>query len=118
MRLSSETYERIIESLRPEPPDAALPRDKRLEPRAGVRGFVSIIPPTGGAPIHVPVRNLSHRGIGILCSHPMWPGEQFVVLLAGDDGSTGIIFSVVYCLPLDPDHHAIGGRMVRMSTRT
>lgn len=112
MKLSAEVYDRILDALRADPPQV-LSREKREEPRAGVRGFVNIIPPTGGVPLRVPVRDLSRKGIGILCAHEMWPGEQFVLMLPGDGGGMGVVFSVAYCRQISPDLHGIGGRMVR-----
>jgi hypothetical protein len=116
MQLSAEVFERIVDALEVDP----LPQvstEKRQEPRTSVHGFVSIIPPGGGPALRVEVRDLSRHGIGLLCPRPMKAGEQFVLLIAGDAGAVGVIFSVVHCRAASPNQYAIGGRVVRFSLR-
>ena len=115
MQLSAEIFERIVDALELDPTPRAA--DKRREPRTAVHGFVSIIPPGGGPPLRVEVRDLSRHGIGLLCEREMAAGEQFVLLIAGDAGAVGVIFSVVHCRKLAPAQYAIGGRVVRFSLR-
>ena len=116
MQLSAEIFERIVDALEvdlPQPRSA----EKRQEPRTAVHGFVSVIPPGGGPPLRVEVRDLSRHGIGLLSKREMKPGEQFVLLIAGDAGAVGVIFAVAHCRALSPEQYAIGARVVRFSLR-
>ena len=116
MQLTAEIFERIVDALEvdaPAPPGA----ERRSEPRTAVNGFVSIIPPGGGPPIRVEVRDLSRHGIGILSKRQMTAGDQFVPLIAGDAGAVGVIFSVAHCRAVSPEQYAVGARVLRFSLR-
>jgi len=116
MQLSAEIFERIVDAIEVDAPSPA-PTEKRREPRTAVHGSVSIIPPGGRPPIRVEVRDLSRHGIGLLSRREMAPGDEFVLLIAGDAGAVGVIFSVVHCRAVAPGQYAIGGRVVRFSLR-
>ena len=116
MQLSAEIFERIVDALEVDAPQRTS-AEKRQEPRTAVHGFVSIVPPGGGPSLRVEVRDLSRHGIGLLSTREMKAGEQFVLLIAGDAGAVGVIFSVVHCRALSPEQYAIGGRVVRFSVR-
>jgi PilZ domain len=116
MQLSAEIFERIVDALEVDAPPPA-PVEKRREPRTAVHGSVSIIPPGGGPPVRVEARDLSRHGIGLLSKREMAAGEEFVLLIAGDTGAVGVIFSVVHCRAVAPGQYAIGGRVVRFSLR-
>ncbi len=116
MQLSAEIFERIVDALEVNALPTA-PAEKRREPRTAVHGSVSIIPPGGGPSLRVEVRDLSRHGIGLLSKREMAAGEEFVLLITGDAGAVGVIFSVVHCRAVAPGQYAIGGRVVRFSLR-
>jgi hypothetical protein len=119
VRLSAEVYQQVVASLTGDEPSAA-GREKRVEPRVGVRGRATVILPNGtGAPDAaqtVPVRNVSRSGMGILTGTPLAIGEQFVLILR--DSATGsgwsLLFSVIYCQQLAPDLFSVGGKLVEL----
>ena len=116
MQLSAEIFERIVDALEVDPTQRTA-AEKRQEPRTAVHGSVSIVPPGGGPSLRVEVRDMSRHGIGILSRRKMSPGDEFVLLIAGDAGAVGVVFSVAHCRALSPEQYAIGARVVRFSLR-
>ena len=116
VQLSAEIFERIVDALEVDLPERTT-AEKRQEPRTAVHGSVSVVPPGGGPPLRVEVRDISRHGIGILSKRKMAAGEEFVLLVAGDAGAVGVIFSVAHCRAVSPDQYAIGARVVRFSLR-
>jgi hypothetical protein len=79
LTLTADAFNQIVQSLRSD--DGRRFNEKRMKPRVGVRGRVSIVllspDGTGEKTLTVWVRDLSANGIGILLNQPLPQASRF-----------------------------------------
>ena len=110
MELSADLFEQIVGGLKG---DNVAGRDKRIEPRVGLRKRTTIMvgmSDTGADLHHVWVRDLSRSGIGILHSKTLKPNSDFAIKIPRRDGNdVTITYTVKYCKVAGPKQFSIGG---------
>jgi len=118
MELSAEVFRDIIKVLRS---DTRGDRDKRREPRVGLRSKVTVIHSKldGGTGAEPPagawVRDLSPGGIGLLYPRHLPKGSIFLVRLPRHSGTPILArYTVAHCKALGDHLHSIGARFDRM----
>jgi hypothetical protein len=126
MDLSAEMFAEIVDHLKGSMVDG---RNKRSTPRVGMRTLVTLKPlglqgqknrPT----LTARVRDISPRGLGLLCDHALPVNSHFAIRLSGRSGKSGnsgdlnIVCMVQYCKPLAENLYGIGAsvRTVRSAT--
>jgi hypothetical protein len=117
MELSADLFEQIVGGLKG---DNVAGRDKRIEPRVGLRKKTTIIvgmSDNGADSQQVWVRDLSRSGIGILHNKTLKPNSEFVIKLIRREGDeVSIIYTVKYCKVAGPKQFSIGGVLKKIET--
>jgi hypothetical protein len=89
-----------------------VPSERRRTQRLDVRASVSIAMVNdgeSGPPIAMRIRDLSPRGVALLHTEPMQPGQQFILTLQRGDGPpVEILCTVVHSLAGKGRLHTIG----------
>jgi hypothetical protein len=115
--LSADLFEQIIAGLKG---DNVAGRDKRAEPRVGLRKRTTImlgLSDGGAESMLVWVRDLSRSGIGILHSKSVKPGTEFTIRLPRRDGGDVVITYVVkYCKLVGSKQFSVGGILKKVSS--
>ena len=116
MELSAEVFRDIIKVLKS---DTRADRDKRREPRVGLRGKVTVVHTSmtdaPAAPASAWVRDLSPGGVGLLYPHHLAKGSIFLVRLPRHSGSAILArYTVVHCKSAGDNLHSIGARFDRI----
>ena len=111
MELSAELFEQTIRSFKGD--GSAVKKQRRAQPRVGIRCHLKIIPIEGGAAgaeLDVWTRDISRGGLGIMSSQNMPVGSRFVVRFprTGDTSPLALVCTVKCCNQLTPGLFAIG----------
>src|SRR2546428_556530 len=122
MQLPGAWFEQIVGALDAPAAEGAAPsaaaaadRERRREPRVGVRSKVILIPLIDGhglgpKPVTVPLRDISAGGIGFFHSEKVGLDAQFVALLPHGIDSVAVLCQVAYYQPLGERLFAVGAR--------
>lgn len=113
MNLETEIFTGIVAAMRLRAGSRTW-EDRRSLGRIPMQKCIAIIPykqGESGEAVNVWVRDLSAGGIGLVHSHPMEAGEQFVVRLPKMDGTdVPVVCVVTHSASLSPDLFTIGAR--------
>jgi hypothetical protein len=111
MELSAELFEQTIRSFKGD--GSAMKKQRREQPRVGIRCHLKIIPIESGAAraeLDVWTRDISRGGLGIMSPQGMSVGSRFVVRFprTGDMAPLALVCTVRCCNQLTPALFAIG----------
>lgn len=115
MRLSAQSYQQILASLKS---DALKDRSKRREPRVGLAGeaeFVTVNESGTRSAGLVRLRDVSRSGIGLLFNQAMAAKQHFVLRLHSYvDEPIWLVCSTAYCRPIESGQFAVGARIIQL----
>jgi hypothetical protein len=117
MQLSAEQFDKILSSLRSDPP-AAAGKEKRRRPRVGLRASVLVIENEhgrGGKKTISTIRDISRDGIGIQYTAEMQVGQRFLVQLPTHGGTfNSILCTVRHFEPVADGCWHVGATFIRL----
>jgi hypothetical protein len=110
MELSAEMFEQTIRLFKGD--GATIKNQRRAHPRVGIRCRITIIPIEAHAaakPLEVWTRDFSRSGVGIISSHKLNVGSQFIVRFPrGDEKPLALICTIKCCSPLSDGIYTMG----------
>lgn len=116
MQLSAEQFDKILSSLRSDPP-GAMGKEKRRRPRVGLRASVLVIEnePGRGKKTTSTLRDISRDGIGIQYGAEMEVGQRFLVQLPTHGGTfNSILCTVRHLEPVADGCWHVGATFIRL----
>jgi c-di-GMP-binding flagellar brake protein YcgR len=111
MELSAELFEQTIRIFKGD--GAAVKKQRRSQPRVGVRCHLKIVPVDAGnigEPMEVWTRDISRSGIGLMTSQRLKIGSWFVVRFprADEEAALSLVCTVKCCTQISHGIYAIG----------
>lgn len=111
MDLSAELFEQTIRLFKGD--GATVKKQRRAQPRVGVRCHLKIIPVDGsvmGKPMDVWTRDISRSGIGVISSQKVKVGSRFVIRFprADEERHLSLVCTVKCCTQISKGVYAIG----------
>lgn len=111
MRLTAETFDELIRSLRSNAPAGS---EKRRQPRVGLRVRAEVMvrdPATGfgGERAEITIRDISAGGVGLLVPRPIDAGQRFSLVLDGA-ASRSVRCVVMHCRSVGANLFRIGAK--------
>jgi len=116
-QLSAELFEEILHNLRGQ----QQPKDKREDPRVGVRNRVMVQPmsnPDDTTPLPARVRDLSPNGIGLLTERPLMPQSRFSIRLeVGGGPQIMAVYRVARCTQVGQGLYGVGAQLEKVQNQ-
>ena len=121
-KLSAELFNEIVANLKSDTATSRI-HEKRAEGRVGLRSKLDLIlfafADTGEERATVWVRDVSIKGLGIVCSIRMAEGLEFIAQFTRDDQSpVSVLYKVHYCRRIARGLFSVGAKFERVMADT
>ena len=90
-------------------------QEKRTQIRVGFRARIMLHPYTDGLlekPVSAWCRDVSEKGIGVMCDTDFKAGRQFILALSGEEQPVYLVYSVAQCAKKGEGAYTIGARLL------